>query len=319
MATVLLQIPKRQHHFIVGKGASVLKGLQERHKVCITVPKNEDVHETVRIEGNDKDCAETQIEIENLVSMKLSSHYVTATFKIPKNKHSLLIGKKGVTIHEMQQHSRALIHIPHADEVGDDVEVIGVDDAVKEAEVLIKKHLSAHHFELAGGASQYKKNEAAASSPGINLNQPKIAEALFFPSDQSFDRVIQYLEAIKKSVEVCMFTITDDRLTKELLRAHRRGAVVRIITDDEKSLDLGSDISELKQAGIPVRMDHSTAHMHHKFVVLDGQVLLTGSFNWTRAASHDNQENVIITNEQVLVKAFQAEFDRLFVSFANNK
>jgi len=60
MATVLLQIPKKQHHFIVGKGASVLKSLQERHKVCLTVPKNEDHTETVRIEGSDKDCAEAQ-------------------------------------------------------------------------------------------------------------------------------------------------------------------------------------------------------------------------------------------------------------------
>jgi len=65
-------------------------------------------------------------------------------------------------------------------------------------------------------------------------------------------------------------------------------------------------------------MDASRAHMHHKFVVLDGVVLMNGSFNWTRAASTENQENVIITNDETFVRLFQAEFARLWDSFANN-
>ncbi len=66
------------------------------------------------------------------------------------------------------------------------------------------------------------------------------------------------------------------------------------------------------RAGIPLRVDRSPFHMHHKFLVVDGQTLLTGSYNWTRGAARDNEENLIVTGEPRLVSAFAAAFDRLW-------
>jgi len=71
--------------------------------------------------------------------------------------------------------------------------------------------------------------------------------------------------------------------------------------------------------GIPVVMDNATSHMHHKFVVVDGKVLLTGSFNWTRSASEQNQENVLITSDPRLVAPFATEFDRLWVKLPRSR
>ena len=51
--------------------------------------------------------------------------------------------------------------------------------------------------------------------------------------------------------------------------------------------------------------------MHHKFAIFDGRTLLNGSYNWTRGAARDNQENVMISDDQRLVAQFQGEFDRL--------
>jgi cardiolipin hydrolase len=90
-------------------------------------------------------------------------------------------------------------------------------------------------------------------------------------------------------VDICVFTITDDRVADQILAAHRRGVAVRIISDDEKAFDEGSDIDRLRHAGVPVRVDSSVHHMHHKFALFDGRRLLTGSYNWTRAAARDNQ------------------------------
>jgi phosphatidylserine/phosphatidylglycerophosphate/cardiolipin synthase-like enzyme len=56
--------------------------------------------------------------------------------------------------------------------------------------------------------------------------------------------------------------------------------------------------------------------MHHKFALCDAQVLLTGSFNWTRSASDHNQENILVTQETRLVEAFAREFERLWAVFA---
>jgi cardiolipin hydrolase len=52
--------------------------------------------------------------------------------------------------------------------------------------------------------------------------------------------------------------------------------------------------------------------MHHKFALFDGKRLLTGSFNWTRSASEQNEENMIVTPDPVLVAAFQGRFEALW-------
>ena len=52
--------------------------------------------------------------------------------------------------------------------------------------------------------------------------------------------------------------------------------------------------------------------MHHKFALFDGATLATGSYNWTRGAWHDNQENLIITTDRRLVAAYTSVFERLW-------
>jgi phosphatidylserine/phosphatidylglycerophosphate/cardiolipin synthase-like enzyme len=56
--------------------------------------------------------------------------------------------------------------------------------------------------------------------------------------------------------------------------------------------------------------------MHHKFAVADGDLLLTGSYNWTRSASTENNENIIVSNNTPLVKQFQQEFDKMWRALA---
>jgi phosphatidylserine/phosphatidylglycerophosphate/cardiolipin synthase-like enzyme len=87
---------------------------------------------------------------------------------------------------------------------------------------------------------------------------------------------------------------------------------VRILTDNEKLFDKGSDIRELAAAGIAVRVDETPNHMHHKFALRDNQALLTGSYNWTRSAALYNHENLVVTDQKSLVQDFGREFDRLW-------
>jgi mitochondrial cardiolipin hydrolase len=139
-----------------------------------------------------------------------------------------------------------------------------------------------------------------------------VVEAHFSPGDDCINAILRLLRNSRRSADICVFTITDDRLAEAILDAHRRRVAVRILTDNEKAGDPGSDIDRLHAAGIDVRVDRSPFHMHHKFAVLDGKTLLTGSYNWTRGAARDNQENIIVTDAPRLVKPFRATFDRLW-------
>lgn len=144
---------------------------------------------------------------------------------------------------------------------------------------------------------------------------PTLAEAHFNPGEKCLLEILRLLNNVKNSIDICVFTITDDRITGAILQAHKRGKVIRIITDDEKMHAPGSDIIEIANASIPVAIDHAHEHMHHKFAVFDRRILLTGSFNWTRSASLGNHENLLVTDDPRLVKPFNKEFERLWKKF----
>lgn len=144
---------------------------------------------------------------------------------------------------------------------------------------------------------------AASSAP---------AEAFFSPGDTCLGQIIHRLNAARTSADICVFTITDDRIAKTILDAQRRRVAIRIITDNDKANDEGSDIERLDRAGIPVRIDRTPFHMHHKYSIFDGQRLLTGSYNWTRGAATSNEENLIDTGDPRLLAAFTAHFAELW-------
>lgn len=156
----------------------------------------------------------------------------------------------------------------------------------------------------------------ALREPGQGAAHQAVAESYFSPGDDCPRTIGRLLKNARKSVDVCVFTITDDRLADEIVEAHRRGVSLRIITDDAKSEDLGSDVNRFERAGITVRVDRSPFHMHHKFALFDGTTLLTGSYNWTRGAARDNEENLIVTDEPRLISSFTATFDDLWAKLA---
>lgn len=147
--------------------------------------------------------------------------------------------------------------------------------------------------------------------------------AFFAPGERCLQHIIHRFNTCRRTADVCVFTITDDRISRAILDAHHRGVAVRVISDNEKCHDAGSDIHRFRQAGIPVKLDdirHGpepglNGHMHHKFALFDGVRLLNGSYNWTRGAADANYENLVDTGDPKLVAAFAGEFARLWEKF----
>jgi phosphatidylserine/phosphatidylglycerophosphate/cardiolipin synthase-like enzyme len=142
------------------------------------------------------------------------------------------------------------------------------------------------------------------------------AQAWFSPGDDCLKAITGQLRACRQRADICVFTLSDDRISAEVLAAHRRGVAVRLITDNEKAFDRGSDVIALRDAGVPVRVDQSAAHMHHKFALFDQRWLLNGSYNWTRAAATENEENLVLCNDPALLRQFAQAFDALWEQLA---
>ena len=146
---------------------------------------------------------------------------------------------------------------------------------------------------------------------------------LFYPSSQgsetsqgketSVETLLSLVQSAKRTLDVCVFTISNQKLSDILIKAHQsRGVVVRVVTDNEQLKVNGKEIQKMRRAGIQVRHNNSSLFMHHKFAVVDNSLLLNGSLNWTLQGLHGNQENVLVTTEQNLVTPFIEQFQHLW-------
>ena len=151
----------------------------------------------------------------------------------------------------------------------------------------------------------------------IDKTRPEAGDSqvYFSPGKDCLTQIKWQLDNAKNSIDICVFTITDNRIGSSILDAHKRGVKIRIISDDDKALDKGSDIQQFLNADMPVRLDKTDNHMHHKFAVIDGKTLINGSFNWTRSATDYNHENVVVHNNMQLCKDFSQHFEQLWKKF----
>lgn len=145
---------------------------------------------------------------------------------------------------------------------------------------------------------------------------PVVSSAYFSPGDSCLRQLGDLMRGCRASLDICVFTIADDRLTDAILACHSRGVQVRVVSDNDKQHDSGSDIGRLRDHGVSIRLDDTPAHMHHKFALFDGRLLANGSFNWTRSATRDNDENLVVSDDANLVRVFDLQFEKLWQRFA---
>ncbi|XP_058236778.1 mitochondrial cardiolipin hydrolase isoform X1 [Hemibagrus wyckioides] len=129
----------------------------------------------------------------------------------------------------------------------------------------------------------------------------------------SFTRLLEHLLSACVSLDLCLFSFSNPELSRAVLLLHSRGVRVRLFTDRDYMAISGSQIGVLRKAGICVRHEMANSmYMHHKFALLDGRMLITGSLNWTMTAVQSNKENVIVTEEPELVRPYEDEFNKLW-------
>ncbi|KAI8873621.1 phospholipase D/nuclease [Ramicandelaber brevisporus] len=141
-------------------------------------------------------------------------------------------------------------------------------------------------------------------------------DTLFFPDETSFMQLVSLIDCAVETVELAIFTLTDNDMANALIRAHRRGVAVRIIADNEQINALGSDIVRLRdEVGVAVKLDKDEYLMHHKFMVTDRAIVATGSYNYTRAARFQNKENVVIIRDAKVASKFMDAFEEMWEEY----
>ncbi len=179
---------------------------------------------------------------------------------------------------------------------------------------LARGAIEAHPLDALRWLERIDKAVDHAVSPPARGGKTDEPACAFSPGEDCLGMIRRQLADARHSADICVFTVTDDRITERIIEAHRRGVAVRLITDNDKQFDSGSDIAQMVRAGVPTRFDPDNDHMHHKFAVIDDARLINGSYNWTRGATR-NHENLLVFSHPETVRRYAQEFERLWRAF----
>ncbi len=100
------------------------------------------------------------------------------------------------------------------------------------------------------------------------------------------------------------YDFTSVPIGKALIRAKRRGVSVEVVMDRPGALNEYSEVPYLTRVGIPVYADSHEMMQHNKVMIIDGETVITGSFNFTKAAEYDNAENLLIIKSPELARKY---------------
>ena len=140
----------------------------------------------------------------------------------------------------------------------------------------------------------------------------------FSPNGGAKQAILRQINSAKESIDIAMFAFTSREIGQAVLDAHRRGIKIRIILDQKQAEEKFSRYPIFLQEGIPVKLLPVSGKkfvkglMHNKFAIVDKQVVITGSYNWTASAEEINYENLLIIKSHELAKRYEEYFDSMW-------
>ncbi len=140
-----------------------------------------------------------------------------------------------------------------------------------------------------------------------------LVETYFSPEDNTIDHLLALVNGAQKSIYFLAFSFTSDELASALVVAQERGVEVRGVLDAGQAIsNQGGEYARLRAADIEVRLDGEEGNMHDKVLIVDGKIVVTGSYNFSANAEDNNDENTLIIHDSGLAGLFTAEFLRIW-------
>lgn len=152
------------------------------------------------------------------------------------------------------------------------------------------------------------------SYPATSTGQNVDWSVCFTPGGKCTDTIVQEIAAARNSIRVQAYSFTSAVIAKALVAAHRRGVDVKVILDKSQRTAKYSSADFLANAGVPTWIDDCCAIAHNKVIVIDGQTVITGSFNFTKAAQERNAENLLLLRNRALADRYTTNWEKHLIT-----
>jgi phosphatidylserine/phosphatidylglycerophosphate/cardiolipin synthase-like enzyme len=154
---------------------------------------------------------------------------------------------------------------------------------------------------------------AGTPNPKVSVDGTPV-EIYFSPEDKAATRILTLIQAAQESINFLAYSFTSTDIAAAILERAKAGvSVVGVMDTGQVESTKVTEYDPLKVAGIDVRLDGNlTGLMHHKVIIIDQKIVITGSYNYTAAAETTNDENVVIIFSPQVAATYMQEFQRVY-------
>ena len=149
-------------------------------------------------------------------------------------------------------------------------------------------------------------------NPEVSIEGTRV-ETYFSPDDGVADHIYEILTDAEESIYFMAFSFTTDEFGEIIREQAENGLTVAGVMEEQQvKSNIGTEYDFFKQAGLDVFVDGNEGQMHHKTMIVDGRIVITGSYNFSRSAEIRNDENLIVIDNKVIADFFMGEFERVY-------
>jgi phosphatidylserine/phosphatidylglycerophosphate/cardiolipin synthase-like enzyme len=157
--------------------------------------------------------------------------------------------------------------------------------------------------------------------PGSPANTPNprlfiddsLVEVYFSPDDRVESQIIKLLRSAQKSIKFMAYSFTSDKIAQAMLDKSIEGVHISGVFEAEQTRsNQGSEYDRLRSSGLNVHLDGNQRNMHHKVIIIDDNIVITGSYNYTNNAKKFNDENLLVIHNRQVAEKYLAEFEEVY-------
>ena len=154
--------------------------------------------------------------------------------------------------------------------------------------------------------------EANTPTPSLSIEGTPV-EIYFSPDDGVAQHILELLKAAQESIYFMAFSFTSNDIGAAIIERFRAGvAAAGVMDDGQVASNQGTEYDAFLQAGLDVRLDGNDGLMHHKVIIIDRQIVITGSYNFTASAEDRNDENIVIIHNPEVAMNYIEEFQKVY-------
>lgn len=189
------------------------------------------------------------------------------------------------------------------------------NNMVRAVNAQLAGYYQAEFEQMFGGAFGSRKQEGIAEQP-VRIGNARLT-AYFSPKDRPAQYVVEAINQARSSIRFMTFSFTSEPIGTAMIEQHKAGVSVQGVFERQNAEGVGAEYPIMRDAGMDVFEDGNCYIVHHKVIILDERIVITGSFNFTANADRSNDENMVIIDDPALAQAYLEEYQRIYEQAKN--